>query len=155
MTPPTLYVMIGPAGSGKTTFANAMKGVDVISTDQLRKEMFGDEAVQNEGHRVFSAAYHLMRMWLNMGLNVVFDATNTTTKAREEIIRHAAGVECHKVAVYMNTPRGECKFRNGKRERQVLNEVINRQDWQMERDAGTIPDQFDEIIIVNGWKENK
>lgn len=152
---PTLYVMIGPAGSGKTTFANSLRGVDIISTDQLRKEMFGDEAVQNEGRRVFSAAYHLMRMWLNMGLNVVFDATNTTTKAREEIIRHAAGIECRKVGIYMNTPRGECKFRNGKRERKVLNEVINRQDWQMERDAGTISEQFDEIIVVNGWKENK
>ena len=50
MTPPTLYVMIGPAGSGKTTFTNSLRGVDVISTDKLRKEMFGDEAVQNEGH---------------------------------------------------------------------------------------------------------
>jgi predicted kinase len=53
----------------------------------------------------------------------------------------------------MNTPRGECKFRNNNRERKVPNEAINRQDWQMERDAGTIPDQFDEIVIVEGWKK--
>lgn len=152
---PTLYVMIGPAGSGKTTFANGIRGADVISTDQLRKEMFGDEAVQGQAARVFRAAYHLTRMWLNMGLNVVFDATNTTTKTREELLKNVRGIDCHKVAIYMNTPRGECKFRNNKRERKVLNEVINRQDWQMERDAQTIPEQFDEIIVVNGWKEKK
>ena len=153
MTPPTLYVMIGPAGSGKTTFVKSMNGVDVISTDQLREEMFGDATVQNKNARVFRAAYHLMKMWLNMGLNVCFDATNTTTRTREEILKNVRDIECHKVAVYMNTPRGECKFRNNKRERKVLNEVINRQDWQMERDAGTIPEQFDEIVIVEGWKK--
>ena len=39
MTEPTLYVTIGPAGAGKSTFVSKMKGVDVISTDQLRKEI--------------------------------------------------------------------------------------------------------------------
>lgn len=150
---PTLYVMIGPAGSGKSTFAAKMKGVDVISTDQLRKEMFGSEEIQNEAQRVFRAAYHLMRNWLTLGLNVCFDATNTTKRTREEILREVRGIECKKVAVYMNTPRGECKFRNNQRERKVPNDVINRQDWQMERDAQSIPEQFDEIVIVEGWRK--
>ena len=149
MTEPTLYVTIGPAGSGKSTFVNTMRNVDVISTDELRKEMFGDAADQHYSGRVFKAAHEMTRRWLSMGMNVVFDATHTTEKGRKDLLAAIAGVSCQKVAVVFMTPLEECKRRNAQRERKVPEEVIERQYAQFKRDAHSIPDQFDAIVIVN------
>jgi len=50
-----LYVMIGPSGAGKSTFAKAFAArhnAEVVSTDEIRKMMFGDESIQRHGKRV-------------------------------------------------------------------------------------------------------
>lgn len=145
---PALYVTIGPAGAGKSTFVNRMKGVDVISTDQLRKEMFGSEADQHYSGRVFKAAHEMTRRWLDMGLNVVFDATHTTEKGRKDLLAAVSGVNCRKVALLFMVSPVECKRRNAQRERKVPEDVIDRQYRQFLRDAHSIPEQFDEIVVI-------
>ena len=150
---PILYVMIGPAGSGKSTasknlFPNCLR----VSTDSVRKELFGDEASQQEPGKVFEIAYKSMEDALCNGFSVVFDATNTTAFARKKVINRVDAIQCRKVAVYMNTPLEECKRRNKTRGRIVPEAVIERQYKQMLRDASSIPYQFDEIIIMEGWK---
>ena len=132
---------IGPAGAGKSTFVSKMQNVDVISTDELRKE--------HHSGRVFKAAHEMTRRWLSMGMNVVFDATHTTEKGRRDLLAAIAGVNCQKVAVVFMTPLEECKRRNAQRERKVPEDVIDRQYAQFKRDANSIPDQFDAIVIVN------
>ncbi len=153
MNNPTLYVMIGPAGSGKTTFAKNIPWACRVSPDNVRKEWFGDEACQKDHGKVFELAYKSTENLLCAVFDVVFDATNTTPAARKKLLQRMEGI-CHKnVAVYMNTPLMECKRRNAQRDRVVSNEVIDRQYEQMIRDAQSIPAEFDEIAIVHGWRK--
>ena len=152
---PTLYVMIGVAGSGKSTFAKQIPCASRVCPDSIRKEWFGDEACQKEPERVFERAYKTTEDLLCCNFDVIFDATNTTAFARKKLLNRVDGITCRKVAVYLNTPLDECKRRNVQRERKVPDAVIERQYAQLIKDAGSIPYQFNEIVIIEGWKENR
>ena len=151
---PTLYVMIGPAGSGKSTASkNMFQRAVRVCPDDIRKQLFGDEACQREPEKVIATAYGAMEDALCENKDVVFDATNTTAYGRKKLLDRVDGILCHKVAVYMNTPLEECKRRNQQRGRVVPDSVIDRQYSNMLKDAASIPYQFDEVIVVEGWKQ--
>lgn len=147
MNIPTLYVMIGVSGSGKSTIAKRL-GATVVSTDEIRGELFGNEADQRDPGKVFDIAYLRMNYNLWLMRDVVFDATNTTTRAREALIE-AIREPCRIVAVLVNPPLDVAIERNSKRERIVPESVIRRQYEQLMRDGKTIPDQFDQIIVAD------
>ena len=150
---PTLYVMIGPAGSGKSSFCvGGTINAYIVSTDGIRWCLFGDESIQENPVVVFDQAYKEVRACLKYGWDVIFDATNTTHASRKELLKRVADIPHKNVAVYMNTALNECKRRNAQRKRQVPDEVIDRQYEKMMRDAKSIPEMFDEVMIVEGWK---
>lgn len=148
-----LYVMIGPSGAGKSTAAKtfaAKFNAEIVSTDEIRKALFGNECVQKEGRRVFEAAYMSVRAHLNHRRSVVFDATNTTMKGREEILRAVQDcAECKKrVAVLVTPPKDVSLRRNAARSRKVPEKVIDRQYYQLMEDGETILDQFDQVVFI-------
>lgn len=153
MDKPMLYIMIGPAGSGKSTFAREnFPAAQILSTDAIRKALFGDEADQQNGAEVFRQAYATIRRRLKAGISVVFDATNTTDAARKEVLSRVKDIDCRKVAIYMNTPLEICKARNAERSRVVPDTVIEKQHKAMMKWSTEIPALFDEIIIAEGWR---
>lgn len=89
----TLYILIGPAGSGKTTWIrnNAEAGTSAhISRDRIRFNMVKedeyyfsreDEVYMEFTRQIYSA---LCREWVD---SVYADATHLTQKAREKLIR--------------------------------------------------------------------
>ena len=46
-------MMIGLSASGKSTCAKAIKEATIISSDEIRKELFGDYKDQKHNHLVF------------------------------------------------------------------------------------------------------
>lgn len=150
-------MLIGISGSGKSTFAERNfplfgKSAFYVSTDAIRRTLLGGEEHQERGAEVFRFAYDSIRRWLKAGSNVIFDATSTTAKSRAKLMHEVSDIPCRKVAVFMNTPIITAKMRNAERKRQVPREVIDRQQAQLLADAQQIPEIFDEIIIVGGWK---
>ena len=145
-----MYVLVGCSGSGKSTFAKKIQNDDtvIVYTDAIRKELFGYEGCQSEGERVFAIAHYRVKATLLEDRNVIFDATNTTTKGRKRLLEVVEKTYCWKVAIVFCTSVDECKRRNQMRDRKVPDAVIERQFMQYMRDAQTIPEQFDEIVVV-------
>ena len=129
MNRPSLILLCGIPGSGKSTYAknhiernpNAIH----LSSDAIRKELYGDENIQGNPGDVFSLMQKRTIEALNNGHDVLYDATNITRKDRQGIISVCpkfAKIECHIIWA----PIEECIERDSKRERTVGKEVIDR-----------------------------
>ncbi len=123
----TLYVMCGVPGSGKSTYTSKLreKNVLVISTDEIRKELTGSEEDQSANAKVFELAYRRTKEALSSGKSVCFDATNTSARARADVLA-CAGENVRKICVCMRTDKETCLYRNEHRSRKVPEEVILR-----------------------------
>ena len=84
----TLIILAGISGSGKSTFANLLEeqGWTIICPDRIRAFFYGDESIQGDGNKVFQFAFNNMAEHGKQGYDVVFDATNTTKKARKQVL---------------------------------------------------------------------
>ena len=127
MTRPVLILLCGIPGSGKTTYAEKMKNSYTyhLSSDAIRKELYGDENIQGNPSDVFALMQDRAIMLLNNGFDVIYDATNITRKDRASIITKCprfAQIECHIIWAPIET----CIERDATRERTVGKEVIDR-----------------------------
>lgn len=129
MNIPTLIILCGIPGSGKTTYAkNYIKqnfNTIHLSSDAIRKELYGDENIQGNPAEVFSLMQKRAVEALNNGRDVLYDATNITRKDRASIIGICpkfAKIECHIIWA----PIEACIERDAARDRTVGKEVIDR-----------------------------
>ena len=86
---PKFIMMIGLPGSGKSTLAEIIAkeiGGQVVSSDKTRKEIFGDENVQDNPEKVFAEMLKRSKALLAAGTNVVYDATNIVRKHRRHTL---------------------------------------------------------------------
>ena len=129
MDRPKLILLVGIPGSGKTTYAQKYlkhhNNTIHLSSDLIRKELWGDEAIQGDNTEVFSLMQSRTIDALNNGQNVIYDATNVTRKDRTCIIYQCpkfVNIEAHIVWESIET----CIERDASRERTVGKEVIDR-----------------------------
>lgn len=124
---PKLIMMIGISGSGKSTIANNL-GYEVVSSDKLRGEMFGDVNEQGKNDELFKEVHRRIKQNLIDGKDTVYDATNLNMKKRRHFLQHELrGIECEKIAVVVATPVHQCRINDHYRERSVGEEIINKQ----------------------------
>lgn len=123
--------MCGPAGSGKSTMAEVLAkryNATIISTDRIRKELFGDEAVQAEGNKVFRIAYDRIETELRKNHIVIFDATNLLPSWRTKVLEYAkTWNKGFNVCYWSKTDIETAKERNLNRKRVVPEYVIENQ----------------------------
>jgi predicted kinase len=129
MNRPSLILLVGIPGSGKTTYAEKYikenPNTVHLSSDKIREELWGNEATQGDNSEVFSLMQYRDIDALNNGQSVVYDATNITRKDRSYIIALCpkfAKIECHIIWASIET----CIERDAARERTVGKEVIDR-----------------------------
>lgn len=129
MNRPSLILLVGIPGSGKTTYAEKYieehPNTIHLSSDKIRAELWGNEAIQGDNNEVFSLMQSRAIEALNNGQNVVYDATNITRKDRSYIIALCpkfAKIECHIIWAPIET----CIERDAERKRTVGKEVIDR-----------------------------
>ena len=133
---PCLVVLVGAAGSGKSTFAARHFAPDeVLSSDAFRARIAGDPADQRATRPAFAALHRELRRRLAAGRLTVVDATSVTPRARHALLRDAARVGTPAVAIVLDLPRDEVLARNRGRggTRVVPEDAVLRQLRELER----------------------
>jgi predicted kinase len=115
MTKPTLTVLIGAAGSGKSTYARRWKPSQVISSDRLREVVCDDPSDQAATSDAFALLHQIVEMRLGRGLDTVIDATNSHSGHRHALLALARQEGACVHAVVMATTLAECIVRNARR----------------------------------------
>ena len=154
MNRPTLILLVGPPGVGKTTYATkyieSHSGTVLLSSDKIRKELWGDETIQDNPNEVFSLMQNRAVAALNFGSDVIYDATNMTRKDRSSII--AACPKFVKIEAHIVwAPIEACIERDATRKRTVGKEVIDRMLKRFQ--APYYDEGIDEIkvILPDNW----
>lgn len=166
MNKPKLVLLVGPPGCGKSTYACDYLGNHFntihLSSDLIRKELWGDEAIQGDNNEVFSLMQTRAIEALNNGQNVVYDATNMTRKDRSYIIElcpRFVQIEAHIVWASIEM----CIERDAARERTVGKEVIDKMLKRFQApyyDEGidvveiVRPDQFKTLVYIDNCFES-
>ena len=124
-----LFLMIGLPASGKSTLAEQIsksEDAEIVSSDNIRKELYGDENIQGDNNKVFRILQERIINGLKNNKNMIYDATNISYKTRMAFLQRLNKLEVEKIAVMVATPYEDCLIRNAQRERKVPEEVIKR-----------------------------
>jgi len=151
-----LILLIGLPGSGKSSVAQQLLAADprrqLISTDAIRKQLFGDEAIQGpwllvwrEIQRQFLQAVELISH--TAAGEAIYDATNTQRRHRREVITLARSTGFnHITGLWIDTPVWLCLARNRRRDRQVPEDAIFRMHRQLRDAPPTLQEGLDRLI---------
>ena len=145
-----LVVMIGAAGSGKSTWASRLyPGLVPLSSDHMRLLLADDEDDQSASGAAFRVLEVLVRERLAHGKLTIVDATNTLTEARAQWLDLARELGVPVCAVWVDTPEEECVARQATRERKVPARVIARHHAALEgADVALVEEGFDVVLRV-------
>ena len=126
---PAVVVLIGAAGSGKSTFAaRHFPPGSVLSSDALREAIAGNAADQRATRPAFVALHRALDRRLEQGRLTVIDATNVKAADRRALRLRAERHRVPVVAVVFDLPADLVHRRNSLREGRVVPpEIVDAQ----------------------------
>jgi protein phosphatase len=125
---PCIIVLIGPAGSGKSTWTTQQFPDEVVlSSDELRRWITDDADEQSCSKDAFQVLGELAELRLKYGRRVIIDATNVKADARRRWWELARHMEVPAAAIWFDVPLEQCIARQQRRTRKVGPQVIERQ----------------------------
>jgi protein phosphatase len=129
-----LVLLIGASGSGKSTFASRHFDADaLVSSDQLRGALAGDEADQQATDAAFGWLHQWLDARLAAGALAVVDATNVEWMRRAELLGRARHYGRPAIAIAFDLPLDLCLARNAARRRTVRAPIVRRQHDELRR----------------------
>jgi len=141
---PALVVLIGAAGSGKSTWAtDRYRPAEIVSADQLRGIVGSGEHDLAASTDAFRLLDQIVAARLGRGLTTVVDTLGLDPARRRAQRELARRVGLPAVAVLLETSPAECRARNRARDRPVPATVL---DGQLRRMAA-IPAE----VAAEGW----
>ncbi|MBM3458619.1 MAG: polynucleotide kinase-phosphatase, partial [Armatimonadetes bacterium] len=135
---PSLVVLIGISGSGKSTFARThFLPTQVLSSDTCRGMVADDENDQSATGDAFAILHLIAEKRLAAGRLTAVDATNVQSEARKPLIALARRYHLFPVAVVLNLPQRLCADRNESRpDRNFGPHVLRQQRSQLRQSLG-------------------
>jgi predicted kinase len=157
---PSLVVLIGAAGAGKSTFAaRHFDPSEILSSDGFRAMIAGDEADQTVTRAAFGRLHRELSSRLGEGRMSVVDATNVERAARRALLRRAAAEGLPAVAIVLDLPTDVVLARNASRTRRVVDERAVRRHLARLRLALDQPGQhletegFSTVVVLRDPRE--
>lgn len=146
---PTLYLLVGIPGSGKSTWSKECTNAVRISRDEIRYSLLGEnDSYFSKEDLVFKTYIEKIKENLKNGKNVIADATHLTMASRKKVYSKLNGYFDNLIAIYFDTPLQECLMRNGKREsreRVPYEQVINMSNSLI---LPSYDEPFDKILLI-------
>ena len=153
--PPTLYLLIGVQGSGKSTWAaaNAARlGAEVVASDAIRNQLeAAGLPAAGQSDYVFVVLAQRVAACLAAGRSVIADATHVRRAWRQATLAAAREQGARLQAVWFDVPLEVSLARNAQKpggpwgDRRVDADLIRRLWREMEPPG---PEEFDEILKV-------
>jgi predicted kinase len=111
-----LVVLIGVAGSGKSTFASThFRTTQVLSSDAFRAMITDSTSAQGATDDAFDLLHRVLDLRLRRGRLTVVDATNVESWARDEVLAAARRHRRPAVAIVLDVPVDVALARNAAR----------------------------------------
>jgi alkanesulfonate monooxygenase SsuD/methylene tetrahydromethanopterin reductase-like flavin-dependent oxidoreductase (luciferase family)/predicted kinase len=147
---PALVVLIGAAGSGKSTWAEQhFRRTEIVSSDQLRAIVGSGAHDLDATADAFAALDLIVGARLERGLTTVVDTLGTDVARRRDWLASARSSGVRAVAVHFDTPPDECRRRNRRRDVPVPAPALAA---QLRRVAAAVDElaaeTWDEVIRV-------
>lgn len=152
----SLVVLIGPSGSGKSSFARKhFKPTEVLSSDYCRGLVSDDENDQASTKDAFEVLHFIGCKRLAAAKLTVVDATNVQEEARKPLVALARQYHCLPVAIVFDLPEKLCHERNSDRpDRTFGPHVVRQQTQQMRRSLRRLKREgFRHVFVLSSPEE--
>lgn len=148
---PSLLLLVGLPGSGKSTVASKFAEMNciVLCPDEFRQIVCGKEYFQPAEEFIWGIVKNTARYFLNRGHNVIIDALNHTVGSRAQWVNIAKSANATISCLIFDTPLNTCLDRNKNRQRRVPEHIIEKQMLSMVEPV--IDEGFDNI---NAFRED-
>ena len=144
-----LVILVGPAGSGKSTFAQRhFAPAEIVSSDAFRALIAEHPGDMWASGPAFSMVRRRTAARLAQGLRTVVDATSVHRSSRRTLLGLARAAGRPAVAIVFDLPLEVCSARNAGRERPVPQAVLERQHVRMRGSLHTLPGEGFAFIHV-------
>ena len=126
-----LVLLIGSAGSGKSTFARAhFEPTEAISSDFCRGLVADDENDQGATDAAFEILYLVVEHRLRRRRLTVVDATNVNPRDRGGLLDLARRYRAPAVAIVFDLPAQLCVDRDAQRDGRTVAPAVVRRQWR-------------------------
>lgn len=162
MLKPTLYLMLGYPGAGKTTTAkiiHELTGAVHLWADKARREQFGTPKYTHEENlKLYKHLNEVTAALLKAGNSVIFDTNFNFYKDRDYLRQVAKEPGANTIVVWVKTPRDISKKRAVDGHEATHTRVLgNMPEEDFERMSSNLqpPKKDEQVIEVDGLRVTK
>ncbi len=151
LPPGALVVLVGPAGSGKSTWAaRHFQPTQIVSSDACRGIIADDESDQTASRDAFRLLYFILGERLRRGLLTVVDSTALQPSIRAELLKIARQHGSPTVAIVFALSQEVNQQWNASRTRRVPADALERHRKNLDLSLRLLPtESFNTIYMLS------
>lgn len=152
----SLVVLIGPSGSGKSSFARKhFRPTEIVSSDVCRGLVSDDETDQTATKPAFELLHTIVEKRLQRGRLTVVDATSVRREDRKSLVQLGRTFHVLPIAIVLDLSPHLCHERNrGRPDRQFGPHVPLQQSRELHRGLGGLKREgFNHVYVLESERE--